>query len=227
MKIYAISILSVSQGGSAKILTSASDLSSFSFYQRGTIAEFLSFFSGLVSERTQPGERQSFTDVDKKDSEYVFHCYNRGGPESIAGKSSPFRRSGVVILILFIEAVMVSDKEYPRRAAFSVLTKSLETFSTKVPASQYSNPSSISFPDLKEFLAQYQDPRNADSIMRLQGELDETKMVMHQTIESVLKRGEKLDDLVARSEMLGTQSKRFYTTAKRVCFHAAFTLVTI
>ena len=91
MKIYAISILSVSQGGSAKILTSASDLSSFSFYQRGTIAEFLSFFSGLVSERTQPGERQSFTDVDKKDSEYVFHCYNRGGPESIAGKSSPFR----------------------------------------------------------------------------------------------------------------------------------------
>ncbi|KAL5532255.1 YKT6 [Sanghuangporus sanghuang] len=196
MKIYALSILNVTPGGSAKMLTSASDLSSFSFYQRGTISEFLAFFSGLVSERTQPGERQSFTDVDKKDSEYVFHCYNRGGPESIA-------------------AVMVSDKEYPRRAAFSVLTKALETFTTKVPASSYSNPSSISFPDLKEFVAQYQDPRNADSIMRLQGELDETKLVMHQTIESVLKRGEKLDDLVARSEMLGSQSKRFYTTAKK------------
>ena len=111
---------------------------------------------------------------------------------------------------------MVADKEYPRRSAFSVLTKVLETFTTKVPASFYSNPSSISFPDLKEILTEYQDPRKADAIMRLQGELDETKLVMHQTIESVLKRGEKLDDLVARSETLGAQSKRFYTTAKRV-----------
>lgn len=111
---------------------------------------------------------------------------------------------------------MVADKEYPRRAAFSVLTKTLESFSTKVLTSSYSNPSSISFPELKEYLAQYQDPRNADAIIRLQGELDETKLVMHQTIESVLKRGEKLDDLVTRSEMLGAQSKRFYVTAKKV-----------
>ncbi|PAV17709.1 snare YKT6 [Pyrrhoderma noxium] len=196
MKIYALSIVLTPEGGSAKVLNSASDLSSFSFYQRGTISEFLTFFSGLVAERTQPGERQSFTDVDKQDSEYVFHVYNRGGDERLA-------------------AVMVSDKEYPRRPAFSVLTKSIETFSNKVPTSSFSNPSSIDFPDLKEFLANYQDPRNADSIMKLQQELDETKIVMHQTIESVLKRGEKLEDLVARSDALGAQSKRFYVTAKK------------
>ena len=52
--------------------------------------------------------------------------------------------------------------------------------------------------------------------MKLQQELDETKIVMHQTIESVLKRGEKLEDLVARSDALGAQSKRFYVTAKKV-----------
>ena len=87
MKIYALSIVTASQGSSAKILSSASDLSSFSFYQRGTIAEFLAFFTGLVAERTNPGERQSFTDVDKKDSEYVFHVYNRGGDVPIIGTS--------------------------------------------------------------------------------------------------------------------------------------------
>ena len=85
MKIYALSIVLTPEGGSAKVLNSASDLSSFSFYQRGTISEFLTFFSGLVAERTQPGERQSFTDVDKQDSEYVFHVYNRGGDERLAG----------------------------------------------------------------------------------------------------------------------------------------------
>lgn len=37
----------------------------------------------------------------------------------------------------------------------------------------------------------------------------------HGTIESVLQRGEKLDDLVAKSEDLGLQSKTFYKTAKK------------
>ena len=53
--------------------------------------------------------------------------------------------------------------------------------------------------------------------MRVQQELDETKVVLHKTIESVLARGEKLDDLVTRSDMLSAQSKRFFQTAKKVC----------
>ncbi len=40
-------------------------------------------------------------------------------------------------------------------------------------------------------------------------------MKKHSTIESVLQRGEKLDDLVSKSEDLGLQSKAFYTTAKK------------
>ena len=39
--------------------------------------------------------------------------------------------------------------------------------------------------------------------------------IKHGTIESVLQRGEKLDDLVAKSEDLGLQSKTFYKTAKK------------
>lgn len=41
-------------------------------------------------------------------------------------------------------------------------------------------------------------------------------MVQHKTIESVLQRGEKLDNLVERSNALSTQSKMFYKTAKKV-----------
>lgn len=51
--------------------------------------------------------------------------------------------------------------------------------------------------------------------MRVQQELDETKVVMHKTIESVLERGEKLDNLVERSNALSAQSKMFYKTAKK------------
>jgi synaptobrevin homolog YKT6 len=40
--------------------------------------------------------------------------------------------------------------------------------------------------------------------------------LQHKTIESVLERGEKLNDLVDRSQALSAQSKMFYKTAKKV-----------
>lgn len=40
----------------------------------------------------------------------------------------------------------------------------------------------------------------------------------HKTIESVLQRGEKINDLVDRSNALSMQSKMFYKTAKKVCY---------
>ena len=74
---------------------------------------------------------------------------------------------------------------------------------------------------------------------KLQEDLDETKIILvrlysicslvhinltfyaiffflqHDTIEKVLQRGEKLDDLVEKSEELGLQSKTFYKTVGR------------
>ena len=38
----------------------------------------------------------------------------------------------------------------------------------------------------------------------------------HKTIESVLQRGEKINDLVDRANELSMQSKMFYKTAKKV-----------
>lgn len=50
---------------------------------------------------------------------------------------------------------------------------------------------------------------------KIQEELDETKIILHSTIEAVLQRGEKLDDLVSKSEGLSMQSKAFYKTARK------------
>jgi synaptobrevin homolog YKT6 len=40
-------------------------------------------------------------------------------------------------------------------------------------------------------------------------------ILQHNTIEAVLERGEKLDDLVSKSEGLSVQSKAFYKTARK------------
>lgn len=75
--------------------------------------------------------------------------------------------------------------------------------------------SSVAFPQLAINLTKYQDPKQADALTKLQTELDETKVILHGTITSLLNRGEKLDDLVAKSDDLSAQSKVFYKTARK------------
>lgn len=64
-------------------------------------------------------------------------------------------------------------------------------------------------------LAKYQEPTKADMITKLQADVDETKIILHSTITALLERGEKLDDLVAKSDDLSAQSKMFYKTARK------------
>ena len=51
-------------------------------------------------------------------------------------------------------------------------------------------------------------------MLKVQQELDETKIVLHKTIESVLDRGEKLDSLVEKSGALSQTSKLFLQPGK-------------
>jgi synaptobrevin family protein YKT6 len=52
--------------------------------------------------------------------------------------------------------------------------------------------------------------------VEFQDEVEETKVVLHKTMQSVLERGEKLDDLIKASESLSDQSKMFYTQARKM-----------
>lgn len=81
MRLYSLSVHTINAGKSTALVT-ASDLSTFSFYQKGSVAEFMAFFSGAVAERTPAGQRQSI-----QEKSYTFHVYNRGGSENLVGKS--------------------------------------------------------------------------------------------------------------------------------------------
>lgn len=80
MKVFSISVLLAPPSGAAVVLSTASDLSSFSFYQRGSASEFMTFLSKTVTERTPQGQRQTVQEQSN-----VAHVYNRGGAEQLAG----------------------------------------------------------------------------------------------------------------------------------------------
>ncbi|XP_062272718.1 synaptobrevin homolog YKT6 [Scomber scombrus] len=190
MKLYSLSVI-YKGTTKANLLKAASDLSSFSFFQRSSVQEFMTFTSALIVERTSHGTRASV-----KEQEYLCHVYVRNDN---------------------LSAVVIADTEYPQRVSFTLLDKVLEEFSRQVDSIDWpsGNPDTINYKSLDIHLAKYQNPREADAMTKVQAELDETKIILHNTMESLLERGEKLDDLVAKSEHLGNQSKAFYKTARK------------
>ena len=51
--------------------------------------------------------------------------------------------------------------------------------------------------------------------MKSKTELDETKVILHKTMDSILDRGEKLDNLVNKSSDLSMASQMFYRQARK------------
>ena len=173
-------------------LCEAMDLSSFSFFTRGTIKEHLVFGARTVVSRAEPGSRQTIT-LD--DAPVLLHVYVRF--DGLAG-------------------VVVSDKDYPPRVAFALISKTLESFETRVGEKWklVATDQDLAPPFLVEDLKTFQDPK-ADKLQAIQVHLDEIKDIMHQNIDMVLERGESLDSLMEKSNDLSDSSKQFYKRAKQ------------
>ncbi|CAL9244046.1 unnamed protein product [Arabidopsis halleri] len=107
------------------------------------------------------------------------------------------------------------DDHYPVRSAFFLLNQVLDAYQKDFGDTWRSANSSQPWPYLKEALEKFQDPAEADKLLKIQRELDETKIILHKTIDSVLDRGEKLDSLVEKSSELSLASKvTFHPTKK-------------
>jgi synaptobrevin homolog YKT6 len=63
-------------------------------------------------------------------------------------------------------------------------------------------------------IKRYQEPTQVDNITKIQKDLDETREVMVQNIEKVIARGEKLDDLLDKTNDLSESSKVFVKRSK-------------
>ena len=119
-----------------------------------------------VAERTSPTQRQSVSE-----NQFTAHVHARPAIDGVSG-------------------VLISDSEYPVRVAFSLLNKLLEEFMIKVSKTSWQTQAnnlalSGNIPSKgegivksQEYLARYQDPRQADTILRVQQELDDTKIVL-------------------------------------------------
>ncbi|KAJ7517838.1 hypothetical protein O6H91_21G041800 [Diphasiastrum complanatum] len=187
MKVTALLVIKCTTLGSSadtKVLANVSDVSQFGYFQRASAKEFILFIARTIASRTPVGQRQSV-----EENEYVVYCYNRNGLCGLA----------------------FTDKHYPMRSAFSVVNKVLDEYQQKF-GNTWQNAQSDNneaWPYLTEALTKFQDPTEADKLLKIQRDLDETKVILHKTVDSVLARGEKLDSLVEKSTDLSMASQLF------------------
>ncbi|KAK6089585.1 hypothetical protein P3W45_001467 [Vairimorpha bombi] len=69
--------------------------------------------------------------------------------------------------------------------------------------------------DISTLIKEYQDPKAHDVLDKIQKELKETREISVKTLNSLLERNEKLEDLVEKSEQLSVSSKIFYKAAHK------------
>mmetsp|Transcript_16883 Transcript_16883/g.31969 ORF Transcript_16883/g.31969 Transcript_16883/m.31969 type:complete len:202 (-) Transcript_16883:262-867(-) len=193
MKILAIAVMRQDAETKEPVaLARVEDLSCFSYFTRGTIREHLSFALRTVASRTKPGFRQT---VGLKDIEFVCHVHVRSN--NIVG-------------------LVVADEEYPVRVAFSMITDIVNKYIQAVPKWQEIKTDQKAEPEfMKEALEKYQNPKEADKVLKIQQTVDEIKSIMHKNIDDILKRGETLDALMEKSNDLSSTSVAFFKTAKK------------
>jgi len=175
----------------ATVLCAAIDVSSFGYFERSGVSEFLVFASRTLAQRVPLGLSSVLQEQ--------YMCYSYRTDADLA-------------------CVLMCEEPYPRRAAISIITETLREFAT-TQVGKYEGPvveNGVPYPPLMEKLKKYQDPAEADKILKLEKELEETKCIMYSNIELLLARGEKIDDLVAKTNDLSTQTKGFYKTSKKL-----------
>ncbi|MNE75697.1 Synaptobrevin [compost metagenome] len=114
--------------------------------------------------------------------------------------------------------VLITDSTYPPRVAFSVVMQALLEYEKSVPSSRWKTDDltddCLHLKAMDTLLTKYQNPTEADDLLKVKSDLEETTTLMNQCLDNVLKKGEKMDDLVGKSDDLSFHSKAFYNGAK-------------
>jgi len=116
------------------------------------------------------------------------------------------------ILTSGLSAICICDGEYPRYVAFQFLKECLDAFTQKYKDIAWSTASTdmtLKVPGLEELLSKYQNPEEVDKLLKIKRDLDDTKEILIKSMDQLLIRGEKLDELIALSNDLSFQSKAF------------------
>eukprot|EP00826_Nyctotherus_ovalis_P022792 TRINITY_DN175_c0_g1_i5.p2 TRINITY_DN175_c0_g1~~TRINITY_DN175_c0_g1_i5.p2 ORF type:complete len:203 (-),score=70.98 TRINITY_DN175_c0_g1_i5:80-688(-) len=179
----------------AVLLAAAYELNMLWFYQRSVARDHVLHNSRLVATRMKPGQRGC---IDLEEGKAK--CYALCTPDKLC-------------------VTAVTDTEYPERAAFGVLYELsldfIKTFKGNPAVISPKDDLKLEYKKIEEFLAKWQKPEENDKLIVIEKELQSVTEMMRKNLEDMLKKGEKLDELMEKSKDLNGISISFYKKAKK------------
>mmetsp|Transcript_120570 Transcript_120570/g.336407 ORF Transcript_120570/g.336407 Transcript_120570/m.336407 type:complete len:187 (+) Transcript_120570:114-674(+) len=106
-------------------------------------------------------------------------------------------------------AVAFADEAYPARVAFGLLGEALRPLHAEGAAPGAAEAT------VEAVFRRFQDPKQADALTRVQGDLQEVQGLVTKTMDELLKRGESIGTLCDKSGRLLEASQQFKRTAAR------------
>lgn len=99
--------------------------------------------------------------------------------------------------------IIITNPEYPQTTAFELIKslRGLDEFNSE---------------EVDKLFVSYQKPLEVDKVLRVKTELDETKLVMMDSINKLLDRGERIEDLIDKTNQLSENSSVFKVKAREL-----------
>ncbi|KAL4462137.1 hypothetical protein ABPG72_010453 [Tetrahymena utriculariae] len=175
-------------------LSSAYELGFISWYQRPFFKETLNFGVRTMTARVQKGERTAVQLDEAKAMAYV-------------------------VVSNDIAVVIVCDEEYPQKTPFVIIREVFSEFFKLFTAQQIGeikSDTNLKFERLEVMVKEYQDYKKADKLAQLESNLKEVHDITHKIMGDLLRKGEKLEELMAKSKDMGSVSVDFYKKSKKL-----------
>lgn len=111
--------------------------------------------------------------------------------------------------------VIIADKEYPGKVAIKIIHEMLDMFRKSVNSMTYAATQKdleISFPPIEAMIKKYQDPKEADKLLKLESELGQVQQMLTKTMTDV---GSVKRDSLLREALNSTTSWKSQATSPR------------
>ena len=117
-----------------------------------------------------------------------------------------------------VAAYAFVSEGYPERVIFAFLNKALDIFFEKFGEKwrNFKDDDNKSVEAISLEFKKFQNPKDADKLTKALGEVEDTKVVLHQSIQKLLERQGDLDKLVEKSNDLSAGAKQFYKSSKKM-----------
>lgn len=207
--LFIIALLYRVDENTAYFISQEENLSSFGWLKRGTIREFMTL-----------AMREGAKSVKSNDPMVTFLIDNLSIKLNILPYHFETKRGGSMLNNLV--SAIITDQDYNQRICARILQNIHRNYCDEfLMTGEPTADQSTKMPFLKECVGKFQEPKHFDKITKLQDDIEEVKEIMQNNVQKVLERGEKLDEMVEKSEDLSRSSQEFYKASRklnRCCF---------